>query len=196
MNRIGLRQIGIILIVIYAIAGIIVFNIDKEATEARKLYETIMLFVNFLILVFFFIKYAKNPLMNLLHGEQKKIAERIENLEDQLKDAKSLMEKEAANLEKMDDRLKEIKSNILEIGKRERENIIENAKITAKQMIDDAEKEAEFNIIAARDRFGHDMLDKAVSIAVDRLIKGISLEDNEKVVDKFASNLSTYQSSM
>ena len=44
-------------------------------STGRKIWDNVMLFLNFGILVFLFIKFARKPLMNFLRGERTKIAE-------------------------------------------------------------------------------------------------------------------------
>ena len=41
----------------------------EELTAGRRLWGNIMLVVNFLVLVFFFVRYAKKPLMDYLRGK-------------------------------------------------------------------------------------------------------------------------------
>ncbi|MFC1863259.1 ATP synthase F0 subunit B [Thermodesulfobacteriota bacterium] len=202
MNRLINRCLLISLLVFMGmIVSMVFFNSDVFAAEpegsqgssVQDIMVAIMLWVNFAILVSLFLKFGRKPLMIFLHGEQKKISDNIDTVEDQLKKARSLMEVEAEKLENMDARLNEIKDNILSLGRREKEKIIDEAKRNSVKMIDDAEKEAQFSIIAARDKFREEMLWKAISITVERLTKGMSSEDNDIVVDQFASNLSKYQ---
>lgn len=162
----------------------------EETSRGRWFWDNIMLWINFGILVFFFIKYAKKPLVNFLHGEQKKIEENIGTVEAQIKKAISLMDEETEKLKHIDEQLKKIKENIVELGWREKGKIIEKAKIIANQMLEDAHKESEYRLVMAKKRLSVEMLDIAISMAVERLKKEISVEDNEKIIDQFTSGLS------
>ncbi len=181
------------LLILFATAFIVLFCSDALAVESvskgRRLWNNIMIWVNFGILVFLFIKFAKKPLMGFLHGERDKIERKIGVIEDQVREARSLMEKEADNLKDMNRRIDEIREHILEIGQREKNKIIEKAEATASQMIEGAKKEADYKLEKAKKRFGEEMLETAVSIAVDRLKQGISPEDNEEIIDGFSTVL-------
>lgn len=196
MNRFSLKHIVVFLAVVYIISGIIAFTSIEDSGHSRHLYDTIMLFVNFGVLVILFIKFGKNPLMNFLYGERDKIKGNINNIEDQIKNARSLMDAEAAKLENMDEHLNKLKESILEIGNRQKNKIIDNAKINANKMIEDAEEESQFLVEMAKKRFSEDILNLAISITVERITKGMSAEDNDRVIERFASNLSTIQGSV
>jgi F-type H+-transporting ATPase subunit b len=162
---------------------------QEGPTKGRKIWNSIMLWVNFGILAFLFIKYAKKPLMNFLYGEREKLSKKIDEIEEQVKKAKSAMEVEAEKLKKMDANIDEIRRYIIDIGQREKSGNIEKAKVTANQMIEDAQKETQYKLEAAKKRFGEEMLDIAVSLAVEELKKGISREDNEKLIEQFSTAL-------
>jgi F-type H+-transporting ATPase subunit b len=175
------------------IIGIFVLCTDTLAQEGtssgRKIWDNIMLWVNFAILVFLFIKFAKKPLMDFLHGERNKVAKKINSLEDQVKRAKLSMEAEAERLKKIDESIGEIQERILEIGRREKEEIIEKANISARQMIENAQKEVQYKLETAKKRFGEELLETAVSMAVENVKKVISQDDNEKIIDHFSDIL-------
>jgi F-type H+-transporting ATPase subunit b len=186
----------ILLVVIYAIAGIIAFSAVESSGHSRHLYDTIMLFVNFGVLVILFIKYARAPLMNFLYSERDKIKVNIDNLEGQIKNARLLMDAESAKLENIDEHLNKIKESILEVGNRQKNKIIDRARVNADRMIEDAEKESQFLIEMAKKRFTQEMLDLAVTISLERITKEMSAEDNDRVIERFASSLVAVQNSL
>ena len=53
---------GLIFVLFFAFDA----SASEEASGGRTIYHTVMLFVNFGILVYLFLKYAKKPLMNFL----------------------------------------------------------------------------------------------------------------------------------
>ncbi len=180
-------------LILFAVFSVVLFCSDALAQEStgkgRKIWNNIMLFVNFGILVFLFIKYAKNPLMDFLQDERKKMAKRINEVEEQVRKARSLMEAESDKLKSIDKNIGEIRERIIEIGQREKEQIIEKAGNTASQMIEDAENEVQYKIEAARKTFGEEILATAVSMAAENLKKGITEDDNDKIIDQFSAGL-------
>jgi len=161
----------------------------ETLSEGEKLYYSIMLWVNFGILVFLFIKFAKKPLMNFLRGQGDQISEQLQAIEADVKKAKSLLDEESTKLRSIDGNLEKITENILAVGAREKDSIIEKAKNLADKMVEDAKKEATFKIEAAKKRFSEEMLDLAVSITIEKIKNNLTDEDDENLVLSFSSGL-------
>lgn len=157
----------------------------QEITSARRLWDNVMLWVNFGILVFVFYRFAKKPLMNFLRGIGSGIENDLTTVDNQVKDVKSSMTTEAKKLENIGKELEEIKESILEMGRRERDSIIEQGKITAKKMILDAKDYSKYQIRKARKDLSDEMVDIAISMVEKQVIKGITRNDNDKIVDEF-----------
>ena len=195
MNGMRKRCLNMFLLTLCAITSLVLFSSDAfavgAASKGRTIWDNIMLWINFGILVFFFIKFGKRPLMNFLRGERQTIKDGIDAVEEKVKKARTLMEARADKLKNIDKRIKKVRQGIIELGQKERERIIEKAKITASKMIEDSKKEAQYKLEMAKKRFSEEMLDMAVSIAVEGLKKEISQDDNERIVDQFASGLNT-----
>ena len=162
---------------------------QEGISSGRRLWNSIMIWVNFGILVFLFIKFARKPLMDFLHGERNKITKKIENIEGQVKKARSVMEAEADRLKKIDENIEEIRGRIVELGQNEKKMMIEKADLMAKQMIEDAKKEAFYKLETAKKRLGEEMLEIAVSLTVEELKKTISQDDDEKIINQFSDGL-------
>jgi F-type H+-transporting ATPase subunit b len=188
----GLRVSFLVLGVLGLISLIGTDAFAAEKTSAgRKLYDTIMLFVNFGILVFLFIKYAKKPLVNFLQGESSKVAEDLDSVEEQLKKAKSALNAEEEKFSGTEERIQMIRADIIELGRREKEKIIENAQQTADQMIEDTKRKSEFKLDMAKKTLGNEVMDIAVSVAREKIQKGITPEDDEALINQFLSGLDT-----
>lgn len=156
----------------------------------RAVWDEIMLFFNFGIIVYLFIKFARKPMMNFLRGEGDRISERIREIEADVKKARSILEEESAKLEGVDDRVNSMREKIINLGQKEKDKIIEKAKKAANKMVEDAKKETVFKMEAAKKRFSEEMLELAVSLAVKKLRSDITSEDDEKLVLSFSSGLS------
>lgn len=174
------------LIIVY----FIVLNI-AEAGAREKLWNDIMLFVNFGVLVFLFIRFAKNPLINFLKGQGDRISEQLKSVESDVLEARSRMEAESDRLKDLDENLVNITKSIIAAGAREKESIIKRAQDVADKMISDAKKEAEFKMLSAKKRFSEEMLEAAVKITADKISQSITGEDDDNLIDSFASDLSS-----
>jgi F-type H+-transporting ATPase subunit b len=185
--------------VLYIAAGVAFFIFmdfhdalaDGGTSSGRRLWNNLMLWVNFGILAFFFMKYAKKPLLDYLRSVREKIEENLNTLNHDVKIAKSSMEAEHEKLQAIEDHLEEIKARITEIGRAEKERIIESGKATAQEMIENAKAYANYKLALAKKKISDEMVDTAVSMAAERLKKGISQEDSDQLVAKFFEDLET-----
>ena len=162
---------------------------EEEISSGRKLWDNIMLWVNFGILVFVFMKFARKPLIDFLRGEGKKIEEDLKTVDDKFKDAKAMMDLESDKFTGIDERMEEIKSSIIQMGIREKENLIEQAKASADKMIRDAKIYSQQRILAAKKALADEMVDAAISMVTDKLTKEISMDDDNKLFTQFLDNL-------
>jgi len=130
-------------------------------------------------------------LINFLRGEADTIKGNISLADKNLKDARALMDSEADKLKSMDEYITKITDSIISLAQKEKESILEKARINADKMIEDATKESEIRIDQARKKLSEDILDIAVKIAGDRLQEILGREDNEKIIDRFTSELNS-----
>ena len=157
---------------------------------SREVWDEIMLFFNFGIIVYLFVKFAMKPMMSFLRGEGDRISERIREIEAEVKKARSILEEESAKLEGIDERVNSMRDKIINVGKKEKDKIIEKAKKAADKMVEDAKKETVYKMEAAKKSFSEEMLDLAVSLAVTKLRADMTSEDDENLVLSFSSGLS------
>jgi F-type H+-transporting ATPase subunit b len=180
-----------------AITCLLCLNSDAlamgESTPGRKVWDLVLLWINFGILVFIFLKFGKTPLVDFLRGEQRKIEDDLNAVNKRFETAKAGMDAEANSLDDIEQELEKMRKNILEMGRREKEKIIAQGKISAEKMIKDAEDYAKYQIAKAKKALSEEMVDIAVSMVEEKLIKGISEEDNEKLIKQFVVDLETYK---
>ncbi|MFC1581171.1 hypothetical protein ACFL4N_09735 [Thermodesulfobacteriota bacterium] len=163
----------------------------ETTSSGRKLWDNIMLFFNFGILVFLFIKYARKPLINYLKSVRSSIKKDIDEVNGQLGEVKSLMGAEEEKMKKVDQRIAEIRETILDLGERDKKKIIAEAKTNAEKMIQDARAYAEYRMEMARKALSDEMVDMAIGIAEEQIIKGINDNDHDLLVTQFITGLGT-----
>ena len=167
-----------------------------EKTLGRRIWDNIMLFVNFGILVFLFIKYAKTPMMTYLRSQRDSVEEELNELTEKEKGIQSQRDAEADQIKDIDRIIEEIRSHILEMGKKEKEKIIQQGKALADKMIQDAKTYSENRIVVARQELSEEMVDMALSMAREKLSKGITDKDNDNLVNQFITNLQETKASV
>ena len=167
-----------------------VFAAD-ELSSGRRLWDNILLFFNFGILVFFFIKYARKPLMNFLRGTQTDVESGLNKVEARLNHATSLRDAELDKLKNIQSQIDNIRADILELGRHEKEKHIEEGKIEAEHIIEQAKNYARHRIQEAKKVVADEMIDRAFSTVEKAFVKEFSPKDNENVVNQFLNDLKT-----
>lgn len=199
MKRMACRTplIGILMI---AFAGLLLslLPVDVQAAqevgEGRKIYDTIMRWVNFGILVFFFLKYGKPALSNFLNGERNRVQKGLHEIEKDLNLAKMRVDEESKHLEGIEESLQEVRRSIVELGEKEKERIIAGARRNAEQMIRDAEKEIDFKMEEARRALNDRLAEQAVALAGEKLRGAFTEQDNESQITGFIGRLDRVKS--
>jgi len=161
-----------------------------EASNAgRKLWDNILLWVNFGILAFLFLKFARKPLMDYLRGVRTEVQDELDEVGAQFDKAKTLKDAEQEKMDKIGESIDKIRESILELGRREKERIIKEGKIAAQKIIEHAENYSRYRIDLARKALADEMVDLAFSMVEETLKKGISKKENEDMVNQFVSEL-------
>jgi F-type H+-transporting ATPase subunit b len=172
----------------------------EGTSKARVIWDNIMLFVNFGILVAAFIKFGKTPLVDFLQGQRKNVEEKIDTIEEQLQEANSLMKAEEDKFASIDEKIKGTREQIIALGEKEKQKIIEKAELLSRHMIEDARNEAEYKLEKAKRSYGEEMLETAISIALRGLESRLTQEADEdiveKMVDQFSIGLGTGKQSL
>lgn len=164
-------------------------NASEGISRGRKIYDTIMLWFNFGILVFLFIKYAKPALMKFLYGERAKIEKALRAIEEDLDASKKRMSEETDSLDGIDAYLQKTRADILAMGENEKNRILEEARNNAAQMIRDAENELTLKMEVARAMINDILVDQAVAIAFEKVAQAFSDQDDERQLEGFVSGL-------
>jgi F-type H+-transporting ATPase subunit b len=189
------RRVLMISLASAAVIHFLVYCPDVLAAGAlssgRKLWNNIMLWVNFGILAFFFIKFARKPLVNYLRGVGKEVEKDLGEVEDKYEELKSLRDAELKKLDDIQERIEEIKKHIIALGIQEKEKIVEQGKVAAEKLIQDAHAYSDHRMLMAKRALSHEMLDIAFSMVEKRLTGGISAEENERIIDQVFEDIET-----
>jgi F-type H+-transporting ATPase subunit b len=162
----------------------------SEVSSGRKIWDNLMLFVNFGILVFLFIKYARKPLMDFLHGVRRKHEQDLGAISGRFESAKSAVEAQNQKLVELEQSVADIQKSIIEMGVREKETIIEQARKAADRMIIDAKAYADYRLAMAKKALADEMVDTAIEMVREKLTDVLSESDNQRLIDGFIGDLS------
>ena len=191
MKRVN-KKIGLFYFIMAEIMSLHFLGFEALASESsggwRPIYDEVLLWFNFGIIVFVFIKYGKTPLMNFLHGRKEKIAREIAQIEEKKKQAADKVTEINKMVDESNARFAKIKDRIVEQGERKKAEIIKFAQNQSKMMIVDAKRRIESHFEQAKNEFRAELIDKAIDLALEKLPREMTPEDNEKFTREFLTS--------
>ena len=185
MDKIG----GLFFYLITMVLSLHLLGHDALAAETsggwRPMYDLILRWINFGIIVFVIVKYAKTPIMNFLRGQKDKLAQEIHQLENEKDDAKAKIKETLKAVDESEVRFSELKDRIIQQGEKQKAKIIESAQNQSKIMLEDAKRRVDTHFLNAKNEFKAELIDKAINMAMEQLPKEITPEDNDKFTHLF-----------
>lgn len=181
-------KFGIILLVI----GLLLGGQPALASEGaawRGTYDTVMKWLNFFILAFLIVKFARVPLKNFLEGQKDTVAVEIKSLETQKAAVQLRVEQARTLLAESDIRADEIREKIIRLGEAEKERIIQEAMEQSRLMLESAKQRVESRILHARTSFMAEMVDLAIAAALEKLPHVITPQDDQKYMERFMAEV-------
>ncbi|MFP3927304.1 MAG: hypothetical protein ACLFUP_00235 [Desulfobacteraceae bacterium] len=161
----------------------------QEISDARKIWDTVMRWVNFGIMAFFFWKYGKPALVSFLQNETGRVKRTLDEINSELAESKARMEEESKKLEGIDEDLQHVRDSILEMGQREKERILKDARTAADQMVQSAQAESQTKLEMAKRTLNDELVEKALVLAEEKLKQAFTQEDHERLLSGFTSSL-------
>ncbi len=158
----------------------------------RYTYDRIMMCINFTILAFLLIKFAKKPISNILQGQKEKIERQIKQIEDEKLIETDKVRENRRILNQSDEFLQQLKERIISQGKRKKNRIINDAKLESRLILEEAQLRINHQIDLARERLKAELVDRAVDMALEKLPKIITQEDDQKVIQAYLNSISQH----
>ncbi len=157
----------------------------EKTTKWRPIYDLVLRWINFGIIVFIFYRYAKTPLMNFLRGQKEKLAEEIKKLEDKKEAIDNNIKETQKALDESEARFANLKERIIQQGDRKKQEIIDSAKNHSRIMLESANRKIDSYILSSKNKFKAELIDAAADLAMERLPQQITDKDNEKFIDQY-----------
>jgi F-type H+-transporting ATPase subunit b len=151
----------------------------------RATYDLVMMWVNFGILAFLLARYARAPLLNLLREEAKKTAQALEEAEESRRQTVQKLQDTVAALEDSRERLRSIRERIIRDGERTKQEIIESARRESQGLLDQTRARVNHQIFEAQEHLKAELIDRAVEVALERLPRLITADDQKRLMEKF-----------
>ena len=155
--------------------------------EWRPIYDLVMRWINFGILVFFLVKVVGPLLVNFLNSQKTDIQSRVERAQSEKDNMLQKVQEAKDSLENSGPRLEEIRNRIVDQGERHKQETIEKALTQSQLMMKNARQRIDNQINQARKRLMNEMMDMAMEKAIERLPAEITPEDDNRLIRKFLS---------
>jgi F-type H+-transporting ATPase subunit b len=157
----------------------------EKSSSWRPMYDLILRWINFGIIVFVIVKYGKTPIMNFLRGEKDKLAQEINRLENEKKEATAKIKEALKSIDDSEVRFADLKNRIIQQGEKKKTEIIESAQNQSKMMLEDAKRRIGTHFLQAKNELREELLDRALDMAMEQLPGEITHEDNDKFTRLF-----------
>jgi F-type H+-transporting ATPase subunit b len=157
----------------------------ETAAGWRPTYDLVMMWVNFLILVFLALKFGKAPVMEFLKGRKLEISEEINQIEEDKNKITNKAKQALKKLDESDIHLAKLKEKILEQGEKKKHLIIKDAEQQCRFMLETAQGKIENHIRQAETQFRAELIDDATKRALEILPRQITPEDNQKMLNEY-----------
>ncbi|MBW2593582.1 MAG: ATP synthase F0 subunit B [Deltaproteobacteria bacterium] len=157
----------------------------ETAANWRPTYDIIMMWINFLILVFLVFKFGKTPLMEFLEGRKLEISEEINQIEGKKEKLTNQVKQAIKTLDESDIHLAKFKEKIVGQGEKKKHLIIKDAEQQCRFMLETAQHKIENHIMQAEAKFRAELIDAATEHALEILPRKITPEDNRKMLNEY-----------
>jgi F-type H+-transporting ATPase subunit b len=178
----------------------VVIGIHLLGTEAlaadnsgdwRPVFDLVMRWLNFGIIVFILVKYARTPLKDFLLSRREEVAREIESVEEKKEAANKKIQDAAKMLDESEVRFARVKERIIQEGETIKQKLIEDAQQESKVLLESTRKKIENQLLDAKRAFKSELVDTAISLAMKRLPAEITSEDNQNFTNQFLASTST-----
>jgi F-type H+-transporting ATPase subunit b len=139
-------------------------------------------------LAFLLIKFSRTPIKNFFQSRTEELNKQIEKLENEKNDALEKVNENLKMLEESNVRFETLKERIIGQGQKNKQKIIEDAHQESKILLESAKHKIENQIVMARDALKFELVDSAIALAMERLPKEMTAEDNQIWINNFLSS--------
>ena len=192
----GIKKLGEICCFILAVViGILLLGTEASAADNsgdwRPVFDLVMRWLNFGIIVFILVKYARTPIKDFLLSRREEVAREIEMVEEKKEEADKKIQDAARMLDESEVRFARVKERIIKEGETKKQKLIEDAQQESKILLESTMKKIDNQLLDAQRAFKSELVDTAISLAMKRLPDEITSEDNQNFTNQFLAGTST-----
>ncbi len=158
------------------------------AGDWRPTYDLALRWINFGILVFLILKYARKPLVNFFKEKSEDVKQEIKAVEQEKAEILTRVDEILQARDHSQEKLEKLKERIVVQGKAKKQHIIENARKESKIMLESAQRKIESQMITAQENIRAELIDHAIEMALEKLPEIIDEKDNQKLYEQYIEN--------
>lgn len=156
----------------------------------RPLYDLVMMWVNFVILVAILVKFLHRPLRAFLEERRDIVRETLERLESDKRGIEAEIDALQQSLEERRRRAEALHQRIVDRGRSERRELVAGARQEAHRRLAKARQQIEARQREAWQTLRNDIVDAAVDRAMTELPRHVTPESQKALVDLFLKSIS------
>ena len=180
--------------ILAVVIGILLLGTEASAAnnsdDWRPTFDLVMRWLNFGIIVFILVKYARTPIKDFLLSRREEVAREIEIVEEKKEAANKKIQDAARMLDESEVRFARVKERIIIEGETKKQKLIEDAKQESKILLESTMKKIDNQLLDAQKAFKSELVDAAISLAMKRLPDEITTEDNQNFTNQFLASAS------
>ncbi len=162
---------------------------DSGASDWRATYDTIMMWVNFVILAALLIKLSRKPLREFFATQRRTLAAQIEKLEAEKQQTSEEIRRIRNELEAHRARFETVRDKIIAQGEKQCDLLMAQARQQAALVLNTTRQRIEANLREAGATLKSELIDTAIALAVKSLPRQITPADNHKWVERFVEQV-------
>jgi F-type H+-transporting ATPase subunit b len=191
----GVKKLAGICCFIFAVViGIHLLGTEASAADNsgnwRPVFDLVMRWFNFGIIVFILVKYARTPIKDFLLSRREEVAREIEEIEEKKEAVNQKIQDTTRMLDESEVRFAGIKERIIKEGETNKQKLIEDAQQESKILLASTMKKVEAQLLDAKRALKAELVDTAISLAMKRLPDEITTEDNRIFTNQFLASAS------
>lgn len=160
-------------------------------SDWRPIYDTVMRWLNFGILLLLFFKYARQPLVTFLQGSSQKIEDKIKAVEKEKETIEERVRELVEQKAKSQERLEKLKKRIVSQGETKKKRIVAEAHKEGQILMESAKRKISHEIISARNRLKAEMIDQAISLTIQKLPQQMTDVDTQNALKAYLDGINT-----
>lgn len=157
----------------------------EAAGEWRPMYDLILRYINFIILAFLIVKYARKPLVNFFREKSQDVKKEIEMIEAEKEEMRLQVKALQESREQGKEKLEQLKERIISQGRARRQDIVDDAKLESKLLLENTQRKIENQLVKARHTLRTEMIDLAFDMALSRLPEAVTDQDSHRFIQHY-----------